>query len=81
MTDTSDKPGDPAQAPSARCTERGMRDTLVNLEEFALMMCCRSSIRSLEILEVVPPGRETPAAPHPRPASVAIHPAIRKKDE
>ena len=80
MTDTKDNADDPAQTPRARCTEGGMRDTLNNLEEFSLMMSRCSSIRSLEILEVAPPGRERPPAVPVQPAAIVIHPATRKKD-
>lgn len=80
MTDTDDTIGDPAQTPSTRCSETGMRDTLARLEEFSLMMSRRSSIRALEILEVVPPAREKPPTPRARPATVTVHPAARGKD-
>jgi hypothetical protein len=82
MTDSNDKP-DQAAAARAPCTETGMREVLDNLQEFALMMCRRSSIRALEILEVVAPDRDTPPEPraHARPADVIPHPAARKPDE
>lgn len=81
MTDTNDKPGGPAGPARAQCTELEMRDTLVNLERFALMMSRCSSIRALEILEVVPPGRYTPPPSRPdTPAAAVIpHPAVPKK--
>jgi hypothetical protein len=83
MTDTDDKPDKPAEATRAACTELEMRDTLVNLEEFALMMSQRSSIRALEILEIVPPGRDRPPSPPPQspPAAVVPHPAVPKKGD
>jgi hypothetical protein len=83
MTDTEDKPEKTAETARAECTELEMRDTLVNLEEFALMMSRRSSIRALEIIEVVPPGRDTPPAPCPQspPAAVIPHPAVLKKGD
>jgi hypothetical protein len=81
MNDTEDKPDEPAVSNRAQCTELEMRDTLVNLEEFALMMSHRSSIHALEIIEVAPPGRDTPPTPRPRslPAAVIPHPAVPKK--
>lgn len=76
--DDSDKQGRHSTA-----SEVGMRNTLVNLEEFVLMMSYRSSIRALEIIEVIPPSQEKPAAPRPQsqPAAVIIHPAARKTTE
>lgn len=83
MTDSNDSSDNPAGTTHSRCTELGMRDTLVNLEEFALMMSQRCSIRALEILEVVPPGREKTPVQHPQsqPAAVIVHPAAHKKSE
>jgi len=81
MTDTDDKPDKPAETVRAECTELEARDMLENLEEFALMMSRRSSIRALEILEVVPPGRDRPPSSRPQspPAAVIPHPAVPKK--
>lgn len=83
MTDNHDKPDGTAGAAGTPCTERGMRATLVNLEEFAVMMSRRCSIRALEILDVVPPGREKPpsARPSSPPAAVIPHPATRTRGE
>lgn len=76
MTDSTDKP-EQASAASAACTENGMREALDNLEQFALTLSQRCSIRALEILEVVPPERDAPPAPR-GPAAVIPHPAARK---
>jgi hypothetical protein len=83
MNDSNDKPDKATATKCAACTEHGMRATLVNLEEFALMMSRHSSIRALEILEVAPPDRVKPPTPHrqTRPADIVPHPAARNKGD
>lgn len=78
MTDDNDKAVAPALSAHG---ERTMRDIQTNLQEFSLLLSHRCSIRALEILEIIPPGREPPPATRTQSAAIVAHPAVRKRHD